>query len=70
MLSDTRTFVLAVTLAAAPMAYAFAVGDSQSGAASPHTAFPPAMTDSGTRDGLTDSGAGNSSYHSTRLSHR
>ena len=52
MLSKTRTFVLAVTLAAAPVACAFAIGDSQPGTTSPHTAFPTGMTDSGIHERL------------------
>jgi hypothetical protein len=58
MLSKTRTVVLTVTLSAAPTAPAFAIGYSQSDAASTHTVFPTGMSNGGARDGLTDSGTG------------
>ena len=72
MLSNTRTVVvLAVALSAAPEAHTFAIGDSQSDTASPHTVFPTVLSNSGTRDGLTDFGIrhpsnGSSSTHRFR----
>jgi hypothetical protein len=70
MLSKTCTVVLAAALSAAPTAHTFAIGDSQSEAASPHTAFPAGMNNSGARYGITDSVFKDSSNNSTHRSRR
>jgi hypothetical protein len=59
MLTKTCTVVLAAALSVAPLAHTFAVGDSQSDVASPHTIFPTDLCNSGARDGITECGTGN-----------
>ena len=66
MLSKTRTFLLAVNMAAAPAICAFAIGDNRSEAVSPHTGVSAGMTGSGAnRDSTTDTGARSLSNTST-----